>query len=101
MSDNKNPVSKEFPELLHYTSVSAFTNIYKQQILRATHFEDVNDKSELQRFGIRPFMLRRCATESLRNNEVAQKVIAAGGIHLVVDHETRSRASGSGWSLIS
>lgn len=94
MPDNENPVSKEFPELFHYTNVFAFTNICKEQILRATHYEDVNDKSELGRFRIkvgefiRPIILKHCATEMISNKQIAKKVTAAGGIHVVVDRET-------------
>lgn len=50
MPNNENPVSKEFPKLFHYTSVSAFKNIYKENKFRATYHEDLNDKSEFRRF---------------------------------------------------
>lgn len=46
-------ISEQFPELFHYTTVSAFENIYKEKSLWASHYEDMNDSSEFERFRLK------------------------------------------------
>lgn len=93
MLDDENPVSKEFPELFHYTNVSAFTNIYKEKVFRATYYEDLNDKSELRRFGlkvqefIRPLIRRHFCTRMQSDLQFSKAVNSDGGIDTLVDQE--------------
>lgn len=93
MLDNKNPVSKEFPELFHYTNVSALTSIYKEKIFRATYYEGLNDKSELRRFGlkvrefIRPLIREHFRMRMQNDLQFSKTVNKAGGIDTLVDQE--------------
>ena len=93
MLDNENPVSKEFPELFHYTNVSALTNIFKEHIFRATHYEDLNDKSELERFSlkvrdfIRPIIREYFSMRMQHDIQIAKEVNRDGGIDILVDKE--------------
>jgi hypothetical protein len=93
MLDNENPVSKEFPELFHYTNVSAFTNIYKERIFRATYYEDLNDKSELRRFGlrvresVRPLIREHFRMRMQNDLQFSETVNKAGGIDTLIDQE--------------
>ncbi len=92
MTDN-NSISKDFPELLHYTSVSAFESIYKEQIFHATHYEDLNDSSELNCFKLKVVefispIIRKHFSERIRNDiEFAAAVERDGGIDNLVDQE--------------
>jgi Protein of unknown function (DUF2971) len=43
-------VSKQHPELFHYTTVAAFKSIYESRQFWATHYEHLNDSSEFGRF---------------------------------------------------
>jgi hypothetical protein len=91
MLDNENHVSKEFPELFHHTNVSAFTNIYKEKIFRATYYEDLNDKSELRRFGLKvrefihPLIRKHFCTRMQSDLQFSKTVNRDGGIDTAVD----------------
>jgi hypothetical protein len=93
MTKNENPVSKEFPKLFHYTSVSAFENIYKEQKFRATHYEDLNDKSELKRFRLKVYefirpIIRDIFDERMqRDTQDALKIDKDGGLETVTNQE--------------
>jgi hypothetical protein len=43
-------VSKQHPELFHYTTVAAFKSIYESRQFWATHYEHLDDSSEFGRF---------------------------------------------------
>jgi hypothetical protein len=94
MDDDENLVSKEFPELFHYTTVSAFESIYKTpQQFRATHYEDLNDSSEFTRFRlkvrdfIRPKIWEIFDKKVRCSAEIAKDVSKQGGIDFVVNKE--------------
>jgi hypothetical protein len=93
MTENDNIVSCEFPELFHYTNVSAFANIYNEKSFRATHYEDLNDKSELGRFRlkvwefIRPLIRKYFCMEIQRDIQFSANVKRDGGIDAAVDNE--------------
>ena len=94
MIDNDNPVSKDFPELFHYTNVSAFSNIYKEKIFRATYYEYLNDKSELRRFKlkvrecIRPLIRKHFCMRKQSDMQFSKAVNRdGGGIDALVDQE--------------
>ena len=55
MINNDKPLSRDFPEVFHYTNVAAFENIYKEQKFWATHYEDLNDASEMKRFNLKVY----------------------------------------------
>ncbi len=65
------PVSACHPELFHYTTVDAFASIYQTRTFWATHYEDMNDSSELQMFQTK-------LGESIR--PVIQKIAVAKGL---------------------
>ncbi|MCM2306259.1 MAG: DUF2971 domain-containing protein [Sulfuritalea sp.] len=86
-------VSSKHPVLFHYTSVDAFRSICEGRHLWATHYQDLNDGSELQRF-------RRVVSEAIvpsirivfRNraqvdSEFARAIQQKGGIDAVVRQE--------------
>jgi len=91
--DNENPVSKEFPILFHYTSVSAFENIYREHKFRATHYEDLNDQSELGRFRFKVYkfiepIIREIFDYKMQSDEqIASSINEDGGLQTVVDRE--------------
>jgi hypothetical protein len=93
MADDENIVSKQFPELFHYTKVFAFESIYKTQQLWATHYEDLNDSTEFVRFRlkVREFIrpkIREIFDKQVRcSAEIAMDVKRQGGIDIVVDEE--------------
>jgi hypothetical protein len=93
MTDNENPVSKEFPKLFHYTSVSAFKNIYKENKFRATHHEDLNDKSEFGRFKldvcefIKPKIRKIFHQRMQHDTTFASKINRDGGLEKIIDQE--------------
>ena len=93
MADDENIVSKQFPELFHYTKVSYFESIYKTRQFWATHYEDMNDSTEFARFGlkVRDFIrpkIREIFDKKLRGSaEIGLDVHSKGGIDTVVDKE--------------
>lgn len=93
MTTNENRVSDEFPELFHYTTVSAFENIYKEQKFRATHHEDLNDKSELGRFRlkihefIKPILRELFEKRMQADEPVKAKITEDGGVEIVIEQE--------------
>ena len=94
MNNNSILVSKQYPELFHYTDVSAFKSIYKTNQLWATHYKDLNDSSELSRFGLKVFEFIRPKIWQIFDNkinispEIATDIKRFGGIDSVVDEET-------------
>lgn len=86
-------LSKEFPELFHYTNISAFENIYKTQQLWPTHYEDLNDTTEFKRFKknvcdyIRPIIRDHFVRKMNGSKENTMAVNSHGGIDDVVDQE--------------
>lgn len=93
MADNENIVSKQFPELFHYTKMSAFESIYKTQQFWPTHYEDLNDSTEFARFRlkVREFIrpkIRKIFDKRIQGSaEIAVDVNGQGGIDVVVDEE--------------
>ena len=93
MAHNEKTVSEEFPELFHYTNLSAFRNIYETRKLWATHYHDLNDATEFTRFRgkVRKFiypMIRDIFDKEMqRNAEFAAGVNTYGGIDSAVDKE--------------
>jgi len=93
MASDEKSVSKEFPELFHYTNVSAFKNIYKTRQFWATHYQDLNDNAEFARFSlkvrefIRPIIREIFDRQMQRNAEFATGVSRYGGIDVAVDKE--------------
>jgi hypothetical protein len=93
MADDENIVSKQSPELFHYTKVSAFESIYKTRQFWATHYEDLNDSTEFARFRlkvhefIRPKIREIFDKKVQCNAEIAMDVNRKGGIDIVVDEE--------------
>lgn len=88
-----NPLSKQFPELFHYTNVAAFENIYKENRFWATYYEDLNDNSEMSRFRlkvcelIRPIIRELIVSRMLSNAQGVMEVNRHGGIDNLVDRE--------------
>jgi hypothetical protein len=91
--NNNTPLSRDFPEVFHYTNVAAFENIYKEQKFRATHYEDLNDASEMKRFSlkvydfIRPTIRELVVNRMLCNAEGAIEINRHGGIDNLVNKE--------------
>jgi hypothetical protein len=97
VTDHEDIVSKEFPELFHYTTVSAFESIYKTpQRLWATHYENLNDNTEFSRFRlkvrefIRPKIWEIFDKKVRCSAEIATEINKQGGIDTVVDKEAES-----------
>lgn len=94
MGDDENIVSKQFPELFHYTNVSAFENIYKTRQFWPTHYEDLNDRSEFARFRLKVCEFIRPKIRDIFYKKVqdspdnAAYVNKNGGIDIVVDKDT-------------
>jgi hypothetical protein len=94
MADHENIVSKQFPELFHYTSVSALESIFKTQQFWATHYANLNDSTEFARFRlkvcefIRPKIREIFDKRMQGSTEIAADVNRQGGIDIVVDEET-------------
>lgn len=94
MDDNENIISNEFPELFHYTNVSAFESIYQTRQFWLTHYEDLNDSSEFTRFRlkvskfIRPTILEIFNKKMQDSPDNATLVNQSGGIDIVVEKET-------------
>lgn len=93
MSRDEKDVSEEFPELFHYTSVSAFENINKTRQFWVTHYQDLNDTTEFTRFRlrlcefIRPTIRDIFERQMERHSQFADGVKAYGGIEVVLDNE--------------
>ena len=97
MTENEHLDFKEFfdlfPEIFHYTNVSSFIGIFKEQILCAKYYEDLNDRSELGRFRlkvcefIRPLIRQHFAMKMQRDLQFSKAVNQDGGIDVVVDKE--------------
>lgn len=89
-------VSEEFPELFHYTTVSSFESIYKTRTFWATHYEDLNDSTELGRFRlnvcdfIRPIIHETLIVWMQQLAEIAKDVEKRGGIETVVHKEANT-----------
>jgi hypothetical protein len=93
MAEDENIVSEEFPELFHYTNVSACENIYKTRQFWATHYEDLNDNTEFERFRlkvrefIRPIIWEIFDKKMQCSAEFTMDVNRNHGIDIVVDQE--------------
>jgi hypothetical protein len=89
---NKKKVSEQFPELFHYTNLTAFKNIFETNILRATHYRDLNDSSEFARFKlkvleyIRPIM-KKILNDFRYTKRVEKYINERGGIELAVEKD--------------
>jgi hypothetical protein len=96
MERNMADVSEEFSELFHYTTVSSFESIYKTKTFWATHYEDLNDSTELERFRlnvcdfIRPIIHGTLSTWMQQLAEIANDVEKRGGIEAVVNKEANT-----------
>jgi len=86
-------VSSKHPALFHYTSVDAFRSICEGHRLWATHYQDLNDGSELQQFrgivseAIVPDLRTIFQDRVEADAEFAERVRRNGGIKAVVDQE--------------
>src|SRR5271157_3001760 len=86
MKDNERLASEDLPELFHYTNLSAFKNIYKSKKFWATHYQDLNDRTEFTRFQlkveqfIRPIIRNITEKQMQRDKEYAAYVNEYGGI---------------------
>ncbi len=93
MGDDERIVSDEFPELFHYTNVSAFENIYNTRKLWATHYQDLNDTTEFTRFRLKvrqfilPIIRDIFDRQKRRDADFATDINRQGGIDVVVDKE--------------
>ena len=93
MGDDERIVSDEFPELFHYTNISAFENIYTTRKLWATHYQDLNDTTEFNRFRLKVHqfilhMIRDIFDRQMRRDtNFATDINLHGGIDVVVDNE--------------
>lgn len=98
MLDETETASETNPELFHYTSVDAFRSIYDFRTFWATHYEDLNDSSELSRFvlRIRDFIaptIRDIFGELTRcDKEISVAVESKGGIDAVVSQEAAKQS---------
>ena len=97
MADDGNRVSDQYPELFHYTTVCAFEKIYNSQTFWATHFEDLNDRSELRRFRLKLIgfvapIIREIFHKRMQcDTQFGKKVDSHGGIDAVVDQEAATQ----------
>lgn len=93
MLDETETTSETNPELFHYTSVDAFRSIYDSKTFWATHYEDLNDSSELSRFGLRirdfiaPTIRKKFKERTGRDVQFAARVNSSGGIDAVAGRE--------------
>ncbi len=84
-------VSKQFPELFHYTNLTAFKKIYETNIFRATHYKDLNDSSEFSQFRlkvhefIRPKIQTYLARIRRQDVEIERQISERGGIDSVAE----------------
>jgi hypothetical protein len=97
MADDVKHVSDQYPELYHYTSVPAFEKIYKSRTFWATHYQDLNDSSELRRFRLKvsefiaPDIRNVFDKRMQRNTQLADEVDRHGGIDTVVEQEAANQ----------
>jgi len=88
-------LSGKHPFLFHYTSVDAFRSICEGHRLRATHYQDLNDRSELQQFrrivseAIVPDISRTFQNRAQADSEFARAIQQKGGIDAVVRQEAK------------
>lgn len=81
-------VSDQHDELFHYTTVPAFESIYKSRTFWATHYEGLNDSSELQLFrrkldnSIRPIIREILAKQGYSAGDIDTRVKQDAAIHL-------------------
>ena len=98
MADDTQRVSDQYPELFHYTSVSAFESIYKSKTFWATHYEDLNDSSELRRFErkvaafIAPIICTIFDKRMRCNAQLVEEVSRHGGIHAVAEEQAAKQS---------
>lgn len=92
-SGSSQRASKEYPTLFHYTTIEGFEGIYRSGSFWATHFEDLNDSSELQRFrltveqSLRPLIKGRFQSRMDADSLFRDAVIERGGLDAVVADE--------------
>lgn len=90
-------VADKYPELFHYTTVDAFESIYESGSFWATHYEDLNDLSELQCFRniakehAFPLMKNICKNAMPNNSQFDHWVHSVGGIENAVRQELDKR----------
>lgn len=93
MASDEKSVSEEFPELFHYTNVSAFENIFKTRQFWPTHYQDLGDVTEFTRFQLKvqkfisPIIRDIFNRQIQHNSEFAAGVSRHGGIDAVVKKE--------------
>ena len=87
-------ISDQYPELFHYTTVPSFEKIYTPpRKFWATHYEDLNDSSELRRFRLKvsefvaPIIRGIFDNRMQCDREFATEVSNHGGIVTMVDQE--------------
>ena len=96
MTDKR--ISDVHPELFHYTSENGLFGILKTQYLRATHWQHLNDASELMQFHhelprlILPELVRRANEIALRSGEARQWLIDNGGVDTVCREKAKGLA---------
>lgn len=93
-TDKRQRVSDAWPELFHYTTVEAFRSIHNSQAFWATHYEDLNDYSELRRFRlvvtdfITPTIRKFFNKRARRDSQFRKAVRDSGGIEVIVRQES-------------
>ena len=91
MGSTEHSVSKDFPELFHYTNLPAFKKIYESPKFRATHYEDLNDTTEFTRFRLKveqsicPIIRNILERQIQRDKKYAIHVSRYGGIERFMD----------------
>ena len=86
-------LSEDFPELFHYTTVPAFESIYSGRKLWATHYEDLNDWSELDQFRLKVEKyiiphIRKIFDKRIKHElQFAKRVDNRGGVIAIVKDE--------------
>jgi hypothetical protein len=93
--ENEISVHEQYRELFLYTKISSFENIYTNKEFWATHYEDLNDSTEFERFSLRvrefiwPIIWGIFDEKILDSPENAKRVNNDGGIDHLVDNEVK------------
>ena len=93
MTCDEKRVSDQYPELFHYTQVPTFEKIYKSRELWATHYENLNDSSELNQFRLKvaeyiaPHVRRNLDKRIQSDAQTVERVRRHGGIDALVKLE--------------
>src|SRR5690349_15623656 len=89
-------VSEKASELFHYTTVEGFIGICRSNSLWATHWSDLNDRSELRRFELLLVehlvpILEKGYGEQLQKSETIKSQIKNGRTFRSIIREMASR----------